>query len=107
MKRLTIATLSLLAMLSFLAPAFAEDDDAPGSSAYVEVTTRRVPEDPEDVPASVTIVTGEELRACGATELRGALLMIAGVDVAPGGDGGPASAVPRYGGSGSSTRSCW
>jgi outer membrane receptor protein involved in Fe transport len=45
--------------------------------------------------ASVTVVSQAQLRAQGATDLRGALAMVAGVDVAPGGDGGPAASVPE------------
>jgi len=42
----------------------------------------------------ITIVTGEDLRARGVNDLRTALALVAGVDVAPGGDTGPAGSVP-------------
>ena len=38
---------------------------------------------------------GQDLRDRGATDLRSALALVAGVDIAPGGDGGPAAAVPE------------
>lgn len=61
----------------------------------IEITATRIPEDVETVPGSMTIITGEAMRARGATDLRGALLLAAGIDIAPGGDGGPASSVPE------------
>ena len=60
----------------------------------VEVTTSKLPIALRDVAANVAIVTGDELRARGANDLRTALSLVAGVDIAPGGDGGPASSVP-------------
>ncbi|HZU75684.1 MAG TPA: TonB-dependent receptor, partial [Dehalococcoidia bacterium] len=62
----------------------------------VEVTATREPEPVDRVPASVTVVSGEELRARGATDLRTALALVAGVDAPPGGDSGPAGAVPSF-----------
>lgn len=62
----------------------------------VEVTTTRVEEDPEGVPASVEVITGDDLRARGAGDLRSALQNAIGVDIAPGGDAGPASSVPEF-----------
>ncbi|MGE5243246.1 MAG: TonB-dependent receptor [Betaproteobacteria bacterium] len=60
----------------------------------VEVVATRTPEAPEKVPVSIEVIDGDELRARGVTDLRGALALATGVDIAPGGDGGPASAVP-------------
>lgn len=62
----------------------------------VEVVATRVPETPHDVPAAVEVVSGDELRSRGVTDLIGALTLAAGVDVAPGGDNGPAGAVPEF-----------
>ena len=45
---------------------------------------------------TVSIVTGKELRARGARDLATALSRVAGVQIAPGGDGGPASSVPAF-----------
>ena len=63
----------------------------------VTVTATRLAAPPEDVPAYITVITGRELRERGAHDLRIALALAGGVDIAPGGDGGPASAVPALG----------
>lgn len=65
-------------------------------AATVEVTATRFPEDPAKVPASITVISGRELLDRGATDLRSALALAAGVFIAPGGDGGPASSVPEF-----------
>jgi len=62
----------------------------------VEVVATRVPESPHDVPASIEVIDGETLRAIGATNIREALALAAGVEVGPGGDAGPAGAVPEF-----------
>jgi iron complex outermembrane receptor protein len=71
------------------------DEDVPGREPVV-VTATRISEDAARVPAAVTVIGGAELRDRGATDLRGALALCAGVDIAPGGDGGPASAIPAF-----------
>ncbi|HVT58039.1 MAG TPA: TonB-dependent receptor [Thermoanaerobaculia bacterium] len=80
-------------------PVGAEGENPPVTlpkvSESVQVTATRVPEDVEPVPASITVVTGEELAARGATDLGTALATVAGVAIAPGGDAGPASSVPE------------
>ena len=60
----------------------------------VEVTTAKIPISLSDVAATITIVSGEELRARNASDLRTALSLVAGVDIGPGGDAGPTSSVP-------------
>ena len=60
----------------------------------VQVTATRFGEPIEEVPGAISVVTGDEIRARGATDLRTALALLGGVSVAPGGDAGPASAVP-------------
>jgi outer membrane receptor protein involved in Fe transport len=62
---------------------------------YVEVTATRIPKETIDVPASMTVLTSQELRDMGATDLPTALSLAAGVDMAPGGDAGPAASVPE------------
>lgn len=62
----------------------------------VEVTATRLPEAPSEIPASIEVFTGDELRARGARDLRSALSLAIGVEIAPGGDAGPASAVPDF-----------
>jgi outer membrane receptor protein involved in Fe transport len=109
---LTLACLSLPSLTVAMAeelPATHQDQDAasgpdqaaaaagevPKVSETLQVTATRVPEDVEPVPASVTVITGEEIRARGATDLATALSTVAGVVVAPGGDAGAASSVPE------------
>src|SRR4029450_3777177 len=74
----------------------AEETDAPppAVSERVEVTATRIPEDVATVPASIDVFTAQDLRNKGAHDLRSALARAARVDIATGGDGGPASSVP-------------
>jgi len=65
-------------------------------AAVVEVTATRFPEDPAKVPASITVITARDLADRGATDLGSALGLLAGVFIAPGGDGGPAASVPEF-----------
>ena len=60
----------------------------------MEVTVTRTAEPVDEVPASVTILTGADLEARGVRDLRGALSMAAGVEGTPGGDLGGAGSVP-------------
>ena len=60
----------------------------------VEVTTSKLPEPIDQTPAMITVISGDELRARGVNDLRTALSLVAGVDIAPGGESGPASSVP-------------
>ena len=88
-------------MLAFASRSAAQT--APGSppqvpvvKELVEVVATRLPEAPHDVPASVEVIDGDTLRAIGATNIREALSLAAGVEIGPGGDAGPASAVPEF-----------
>ena len=85
---------SAIAVGVFLPALAVHAADAPWVLEKVEVTATRVPEPLDRVPASISLVTGEELRARGANDLRTALSLFAGVEGSPGGDGGPAGAVP-------------
>ncbi len=81
------------------AQAPAQPQPAPGVptvSERVEVIATRVPEAPHDVAAPIEVLTGDDLRNIGATTLRDALALAAGVEVAPGGDAGPAGSVPEF-----------
>src|SRR6185369_9423407 len=60
----------------------------------VEVTTSKLAEPVDQTPAMISVISGEELRARGVVDLRTALSLVAGVDIAPGGDAGPAASVP-------------
>lgn len=96
----SVAIGTLLLLTSMLEPpaAHAQSIDAPAASQslleIVQVTATRFGEPVQEVPGSISIVTGENLRARGATDLRTALSLLGGVSVAPGGDAGPAGAVP-------------
>src|SRR4029078_4690709 len=62
--------------------------------ATIEVTTSKLAEPVAQTPAMVSVISGEELRAPRAVDLRTALSLVAGVDIAPGGDAGPAASGP-------------
>src|SRR6266481_3417575 len=79
-----------------IAPAQAQRPAAPGESRLdvVEVTSTRLREPVQESPDSITVVSGEDLRARGATDLRSALALVGGISVYPGGDLGPAGSTP-------------
>ncbi len=62
----------------------------------LQVTATKVPEAADRVPAYISIIRGEDLRARRVSDLRGALALVAGVEAPSGGDAGPASAVPSF-----------
>lgn len=78
------------------APSAQNQPKLPPVKQRIEVTTTKLPEDPEEEPAPVEVITGDELRARGATDLRTALSSAMGLEIAPGGDSGPAAAVPDF-----------
>ncbi len=82
-----------LACASFCAAAVAAGQTGT-TLPVVEVTTSKLAEPVDQTPAMITVISGDELRARGINDLRTALSLVAGVDISPGGDGGPASSVP-------------
>lgn len=62
----------------------------------VEVTATKLAEEPMEVPVAIQVLNGEELRGRGARDLRDALFLSTGVEIAPGGDAGPASSIPDF-----------
>ncbi|MEP7118179.1 MAG: TonB-dependent receptor [Acidobacteriota bacterium] len=74
----------------------AQTPQRPVLREQIEVVATRLPLSPHDVAAGVEVVSGDTLRSLGATNLREAIALAAGVEVAPGGDSGPASAVPEF-----------
>ena len=95
------AWLCLTALLSGFSQIRAEDTSTnnvppPVPQEYVQVTATRVPEETGKLPASITVITRQDLVRRGAYDLRSALALAAGIDIAPGGDGGPASSVPEF-----------
>ncbi len=101
-------TKRILLLLSFaVSSASAQASSAPTPSPSpspqlpviherVEVVATRLPEDPQGVPTAVEVFDGDDLRKRGYHDLRTALTFATGVEVAPGGDAGPASAVPDF-----------
>lgn len=86
-----ISSLSrIIAITTTLAIPFAFAETLPP----VEVTTSKLAEPVDRTPAMISVVSGDDLRARGAYDLRTALSLVAGVDIAPGGDAGPAGSVP-------------
>lgn len=92
-----VLTRTIPALTAFAAAgAQGPPEKPPVPIAPVEVVATRVPEKPHDVAASIEVLTGADLRARGATSLKDALSLAAGVGIAPGGDAGPAGAVPEF-----------
>lgn len=79
-----------------LMPGAASADQTDSGIEQVVVTATRVPEPADRVPADISVVTGNELLARDATDLRTALSLTPGVEAPPGGDAGPSSAVPSF-----------
>src|SRR6266568_8165755 len=95
------ARLTLLCSFSIAVPLSSAQTTPPPQKAptvlqSIEVTATRLPEDPQDVPGAIEVFPGEELSAQGAQDLRGTLANAIGIEIAPGGDAGPASAVPDF-----------
>jgi len=67
----------------------------PKTTETIEVTADKIAEDVLVVPAHVTVIDGDELRARNAVDLQSALSLASGISVAPGGDSGPAGSVPE------------
>lgn len=88
--------ISACGLVLFALNVYGQTAAGPGVSDLdlVQVTANRFAEAVQEVPSSIEVVSGEELRARGVNDLRTALSMLAGVTVAPGGDEGPAGAVP-------------
>jgi iron complex outermembrane recepter protein len=79
-------------------PASAAADDASTLEplSVVAVTATRIPEPIEQIPATISVVSGDELRARDARTMASALSLVSGVDAPAGGDAGPSSAVPAF-----------
>jgi iron complex outermembrane receptor protein len=95
MKRLSF--LQFLPFLLFLivvlctvpvSPLSAQSPSIPPASEQIVVSATKLPEDEIDLPADVTVITGEELRARGAQTLADALATAEGVEAFEGSDQG-------------------
>ncbi|MEO7208067.1 MAG: TonB-dependent receptor [Steroidobacteraceae bacterium] len=60
----------------------------------VVVTATRIPEPADQIPADISVVSGQEIAARGASDMASVLALVPGVEAPPGGDAGPSSAVP-------------
>lgn len=87
--KITLLAASLAFSCSVLPIAQADENEE-----MMVVVGKNSPERMRDVAETITVVSGDDLRARGANDLRTALAQVAGVDIGPGGDAGPASAVP-------------
>ena len=103
MNRLVVAVAACLVAIAAHVKAAPQDPAQPSIQTpkpvieeRVEVIATRVAESPKDVPAPVEVFLGSELLDRGAHDLRSALALATGVDIAPGGDNGPASSVPEF-----------
>lgn len=85
----------LTASTALAAAQTAPPEPAPTVAETIQVTATRTPEDVETVPASVTVISGEDIAARGAVDLASALALAPGIAVAPGGENGPAGSVPE------------
>jgi iron complex outermembrane receptor protein len=80
--------------LLLAAPAASAGDMSEPEIEVIVVGATKLRANLESVPAMITIVNGEAARMRGARDLRTAMSLVAGVDIAPGGDAGPAGSVP-------------
>src|SRR5262245_56263225 len=98
MKIRNTTALAFIAGACLSLPAYTQTSTASQTEdpmrVTVQVTATRFGEPIQEVPGAISVVTGDEIRARGANDLRTALALLGGVTVAPGGDAGPAGAVP-------------
>jgi iron complex outermembrane receptor protein len=62
----------------------------------VTITATRFPEPVDQVPVSISTVSGEELGQRDSWDLASALSLVPGIEAPAGGDAGPSSAVPSF-----------
>jgi len=92
-----VSSLVVAFLLAATAKSLGQEPQQPAQRIPpVEVIATKVPERPHDVAASIEVFSGDELRSRGVKSLKGALALATGVAIAPGGDAGPASAVPEF-----------
>lgn len=83
-------------LLSLCNIAVAENKKAANKLEAVQVTATRVEESVDRIPAAMTVISAEQIRARGARNLTQALALVSGVEITQGGDGGPAGSVPAF-----------
>ena len=87
---------SLLGTYKAPAAEDAADTSNSGQLGVLTVTATHIPEPIARIPATLSVVSGEELRARDAQDLASALNLVSGVEAPAGGDAGPSSAVPAF-----------
>jgi iron complex outermembrane receptor protein len=95
LSRLVSFAAVLTASTALATAQTAPQEPTPTVAETIQVTATRTPEDVETVPASVTVISGEDIAARGAVDLASALALAPGIAVAPGGENGPAGSVPE------------
>ena len=84
-----------LAVLPLLPPALARGAESEVTSlSQFFVSATKLPVTVENAPGMVSLVSGRDLADRGVRDLRGALALVGGVDITPGGDAGPAGSAP-------------
>jgi iron complex outermembrane receptor protein len=88
----------VLCGLSLVALQASRGADASDASLLSEITitATRLPEPVDQIPAFISTVSGDELRAKDSWDLASALGLVPGVEAPAGGDAGPSSAVPSF-----------
>ena len=84
------------AATSNAAAALSQDAPVSGPLSTIVITATRIPETADRVPAAISVISGSELRARGASDMATALSLVPGVEAPAGGDAGPSSAVPSF-----------
>ena len=95
-RRWIICALLVVATHGIRAAEAPADGPGDGQLGVVTVTATRIPEPIEQIPATISVVSGEELRARDAQDMATALSLVSGVEAPAGGDAGPSSAVPSF-----------
>ena len=98
---LALAIAQCLATPALAQDATQADDNNPVADEVktlerVVVTATKTEEPVDQVPADVSVVTGNELARRGASTMASALSLVPGVEAPAGGDSGPSGAVPSF-----------
>ncbi|MBI3886214.1 MAG: TonB-dependent receptor [Opitutae bacterium] len=90
-RRFALAAVGLLALVTTsVTRAGGDPVDLPKYFA----TATKLPTETAVVPGMASTVSGQDLLDRGVRDLRGALALVGGLDVGPGGDSGPAGSAP-------------
>jgi iron complex outermembrane receptor protein len=84
--RLALMTLFGCGVAAF--PLYGQSSPIPPASEQIVVSATKLPEEPIDLPADTTVISGEEIRARGAGSLADALATAEGVEAFEGSDQG-------------------